>query len=347
MCCQSTQVLSLEIAGHIMPRGKQDQNSKQTKKKETSSSLQNDNATVCMPLSELKSLMKSIAAEVFDEKKGPLKSDIEEECEYQVYIQSVEIEQTFEKFQDQLKSRAETTDFKKIVEDQCSKTLSSAMQSSKEEIDALKTENMKMRRRLEKLQFNLSRKEAKIEELKLKIDEIEQSQYQKNVRIVGMPGDEGDGSDVKNIRKMAKTVLEMDVKETDIVETYRLGKVTEKKRNRDLIVKFKKKSTRDKFYSKRKNLVPKPDQINVFINEQLSEHRANIFFAARKLVKSKKLHSAWSQRGNILIRKEEGDRPKQISTHEQLRRIIGEPEIEDEFDDISLDEDLGSSDEED
>ncbi len=208
------------------------------------------------------------------------------------------------------------------------------MQSSKEEIEALKTENMKMKRRLEKLQFNLSCKEAKIQDLKLKIDEIEQNQYQKNVRIVGMPEDEGEGSDIKSIQKMAKTVLEMDVKETDIAEIYRLGKVTDKK-----------KTTRDKFYNKRKKLVPKQDQSNVFINEQLSEHRANIFFAARKLVKSKKLHSAWSQRGNILIRREEGDKPKPISTHEQLRRITGEPDIY-ETDDIWMNEDMESSDEE-
>ena len=91
--------------------------------------------------------------------------------------------------------------------------------------------------------------------------------------------------------------------------------------------------------------MPKQDQSNVFINEQLSEHRANIFFAARKLVKSKKLHSAWSQRGNILIRREEGDKPKPISTHEQLRRITGEPDIY-ETDDIWMNEDMESSDEE-
>ncbi len=151
---------------------------------------------------------------------------------------------------------------------------------------------------------------------------------------------------VKSIQKMARSVLEMDVKETDIVEAYRLGKVTDKKKYRDLIIKFKKKTTRDQFYNKRKKLVPKQDQSNVYINEQLSEHRANIFFAARKLVKSKKLHSVWSQRGNILIRKDEDDRPRQISTHEQLRRITGEPEA-DESDDILMNEDFESSGEDD
>ncbi len=64
-------------------------------------------------------------------------------------------------------------------------------------------------------------------------------------------------------------------------------------------------------------------------------------------MKSKKLHSAWSQRGNILIRREEGDKPKQISTHEQLRQITGEPDIDDLDGDILMKEDLESSAEED
>ncbi len=35
-------------------------------------------------------------------------------------------------------------------------------------------------------------------------------------------------------------------------------------------------------------------------------------------MKGKKIHSAWSQRGNILIRKSEGDQPKQIRNHQEL-----------------------------
>ncbi len=181
-----------------------------------------------------------------------------------------------------------------------------------------------MKRRLEKLQFQLSCKDVKIQELKLKIDEIEQKQYNRSVRIVGMPEEENDPSDIKNIQKMAKTVFEMEVKKSDVEESYRLGRVTEKKKNRDLIIKFKKKSIRNQFYSNRKKLVPTPDQPNVFVNEQLTEHRANLFYAARKLVKSKKIHSAWSQRGNILVRKEEGDKPRQVLTHGELAKISGD-----------------------
>ena len=97
-----------------------------------------ENNDTTLTMSELKTLMTSIANEVFEARKEKLKSEIEEECEYQVYIQSVEIEQTFEKFQKQLKSRAETTDFKKIVEEQCSNTLDSKLKSANDEIEALR-----------------------------------------------------------------------------------------------------------------------------------------------------------------------------------------------------------------
>ncbi len=56
----------------------------------------------------------------------------------------------------------------------------------------------------------------------------------------------------------------------------------------------------------------------------MTEYRANLFFAASKLVKSKELHSAWSQRGNILVRKIESDKPRQIKLHKQLEELTGE-----------------------
>ncbi len=86
-----------------------------------------------LPMSELKSLMQTIATEVFDTKKVELSEEIEDECEYKVYIQSVEIEQTFENFEEQLKSRAETMDFKKIVQEQCAKTMTAELKSAKDE----------------------------------------------------------------------------------------------------------------------------------------------------------------------------------------------------------------------
>ncbi len=276
--------------------------------------------------------MQSIATEVFDSKKEKLKTEIEDECEYQVYIQSVEIEQTFEKFKKELKRKGETTEYKKLIKEQCGESLKSCNETMRDEIksrddqiDALKKENLKMKRSLEKMQLHLSCKDAEIEGLKLKLDKVEQNQYEKNVRIVGMPEEEGKSSDLDNIQKMAKTTFAMNVEKTDIVEIYRLGKVTSKKKNRDLIVKFRKKSMREQFFNNRKKLMPSEKKRNIFINDQLTDYRANIFFTARNLVKAQKLHSAWSQRGNILVRKDDSDKPTEIRSHRELAEIIGEP----------------------
>ncbi len=166
--------------------------------------------------------MQTIATEVFDAKKEKLKTEIEDECEYQVYIQSEEIEKTFEKFKSQLKKRAETMDIKKIIKEQCKETLKveimrmkTEMDDLKDENNTLKTENKKIRRKLEELEFetksNADRKELSLnqknkgaatekplfvvqgclemhlEDLTTKTDEIEQHQLERNVRVVGLP----------------------------------------------------------------------------------------------------------------------------------------------------------------
>ncbi len=261
-----------------------------------------------------------------------LKTEIEDECEYQVYIQSVEIEQTFEKFKKELKRKGETVEYKKLIKEQCSESLKCCNETLREEmksrdgqINDMKKENMKLKRSLEKMKFHLSCKEAEIEDLKLKLDQVEQNQYERNVRIVGFPEEEAGSSDLNNIQKMAKTAFDMSVEETDIAETYRLGKLSSNKKTRDLIVKFKKKSMRDQFFNSRKKLMLSEQRRNIFINDQLTDYRANTFFAARKLVKAQKLHSAWTQRGNILVRKEESDKPTHIRSHKELAEFIGEP----------------------
>ncbi len=321
-----------------MPRGK----------KTEPATLPNDSDVVTISVCELKRMMKTIATEVFETNKGPLKEEIEEECDFKVYIQSVEIEETFEKFQEELKQKGETTAFRKIIKEQCCETMRREIQSRDALIENLQKENQRMKRSLEKQQFQLSCKDIKIEELAVKVDQIEQNQYSKNVRIVGLVEEEGDQNDVKRIQKIAKTTLGVMVKKEDLAETYRLGKVTEKKKARDLILKFKKKSIRDEFYKNRKKLMQSEEQPSIFINEQLTERRANMFFAARKLVKAKKLHSVWSQRGNILVRKEETDKPKQIRSHNELAEITGAFTEDDEITDYqAMSDQQESSDEDD
>ena len=324
-----------------MPRGKS-----------TKENPQQDTQVVSMTLSELKSIMHKIAVEVFDEKKEKLQFDIEDECEYKVYIQSVEIEQTFDKFKEELKQRGETAELKKVVKEQCietvnreNQTMKEKMQVMKEELSSVKTENKKIRRKLERLEFQLHSRTEKVEELKTKVDEIEQKQFERNVRIVGLPEDHDGESDLDTIQQLARKELHFNLNRSDVRDIYRVGKKSNKKKHRDVIIKFKQKTVRDQFYQNRKNIVQKEGEDQIYINDHLTENRANIFFAARKLVKGKKIHSAWSQRGNILIRKSEGEQPKQIRSHKELT-VFGY--MADEIEEYStLDTDLDSDEEED
>ena len=65
-----------------------------------------------------------------------------------------------------------------------------------------------------------------------------------------------------------------------------------------------------------------------YINDRLTQHRQHLLYAARKLVKSKKLFVAWAQRGNILIRKREDSRIIEVKDHADLREFTTSQEDE-------------------
>ena len=141
----------------------------------------------------------------------------------------------------------------------------------------------------------------------------------------------------------ARDTLELNLKPSDIVHLQRLGKCSEARPTRNLIVRFKKKSIRTEFYQRRKKTYVNPDpKANVYINDRVTDHRSNLLYAARRLAKSKRIHSAWTQHGNVLIRKTEADKPVEIRSHHDLA------EFREDFDpaeDISEMEEVDTSDE--
>ena len=149
------------------------------------------------------------------------------------------------------------------------------------------------------------------------LDCIKQTSRENNVRIVDMPE-----NNEKDLKKQVVDLLSIpDITEQDIQSSYRLGKPKEGKA-RDVIVKFVSKQKRDIFYSKRKSTPKGSDNKKVFINEDLTQFRSKLFFDARRLVKTKKLHSTWTQEGNVIIKLNEEDAPMAISTHQELRSKV-------------------------
>ncbi len=156
------------------------------------------------------------------------------------------------------------------------------------------------------------------------LDCIKQASRENNVRIVDMPE-----SDEKDLKKQILDLLSIpDITEEDIQSTYRLGKPKDSKA-RDVIVKFASKQKRDIFYSMRKSTPKGRDNKKVFINEDLTQFRSKLFFDARRLVKTRKLHSTWTQEGNVIIKLNEEESPVAIATHQELRSKVFGYQFED------------------
>ena len=195
-------------------------------------------------------------------------------------------------------------------------------QFKRDELADLKTENQRLLRRIERLELEGSKKSKKILELQIDLDKMEQKQYENDVQIVGLKEANNEEEDLKKILKVSRETMGCKIKKSDIKTIHRLGKKSSDK-SRDVIVQFAELSTRQKFYQNRKKTAPhKETSRNIYINDRLTNYRKGLFFSSRKLLKSKKLYAAWTQNGNVLIRKTENGIIKEVRSHEALAEYM-------------------------
>ncbi len=204
----------------------------------------------------------------------------------------------------------------------------------KEEFDSLKrnyqkdideiTKRDEMKtRQIERLQQELHLKDTKLQEMLIKVDSIEQEQYENDVQLVGLPELQEDMDDVTKVLKLANEKMGLNILESEIMDTTRLGK--RKHKPRDLLVKFKTKQLREAFYDRRKKTASsKKISQNVYINDRLTRHRKELFYSARQLFKNNKIAAAWTQQWNVLIRRKANDSPKQVFSLKDLDEFTTE-----------------------
>ncbi len=165
----------------------------------------------------------------------------------------------------------------------------------------------------------------------MKIDKIEQGQNHSSIQIVGLPESE---DDTKALVKLSKNKLGVKLKMSDIGQVTRLGKQQKTEKPRNVVVEFKSESTRNEIYKERKKLITcKDPRRNIYLNDKLTDHRQNMLYSARKLVKSRKIFAAWSQAGNVLVRKSENAKITQVHNHNDLRNIVHEEAVSNRTDD--------------
>ncbi len=148
------------------------------------------------------------------------------------------------------------------------------------------------------------------------------------VQIVGLSEPMGETDDVSGVIKLAKEKMGITVLANEITETTRLGKKSQKPR--DLLVKFKNKQAREKFYDLRKKTASSKEvNKNVYINDHLTRHRKQLFYSARQLFKRKLVVAAWTQQGNVLIRGVMNGPPIQIFSQKDLDQFRVEEILQD------------------
>ena len=187
---------------------------------------------------------------------------------------------------------------------------------------SLKNIETKCQRERSRLETTLYEKLQKVEDLNLKMDCFEQDRHKSSIQIVGLAETEDDS---KAILKLSKDKLGIKLKSADIEEVTRLGKKQKSGQPRNTVVKFTNECTRNKVYDKRRKLMTSSDpKSNIYINDRLTNHRQHVLYAARRLVKSHKLFAAWSQTGNVLVRKTENSKITQVHSHDDLRNLVME-----------------------
>ncbi len=213
------------------------------------------------------------------------------------------------------------------------KSLNEQVKKLSQDRDAQKTQN-------DKLWFEINKRAKENQDLQMKLDALEQDTKMNNVRIPNFPEVDGDKDIKSNIETMANDNLDIvDFEDSDVVRTVRLGQESNKK-PRDLIVTFSTREKRDVFLLQcKKTRVKLEDGSPLYVNEDLTTLRSKLFYDSRRLMKAKKIHGTWTQRGSIMVKITDDSKSKAIYNHEDLKNLLYEtitPSSEEENSDFEF-----------
>ena len=214
------------------------------------------------------------------------------------------------------------------VLDALAKVFESKLQPLIKSIADLQADNERKTQQISKLQADLQSASARIEAL-------DSYTRRENLLITGLPvasyaeasatgaSDAETNQAVENsVIKLCNEKLGVNISASDISTTHRLKKHRQTDAGPPItIVRFANRKTREAVYAARRNLKNNPTPI--YINEDLTKSTAELFHEARRLVKQRAIHSAWTASCAVYIRDsgEPNCRPRKISSLGELPRI--------------------------
>ena len=172
----------------------------------------------------------------------------------------------------------------------------------------------------------------KTQEIKesIKVDELEQYGRRQNLEILGVPEkeDENTNAIVLEVAKM----LDVDIMSSHISTSHRLPKKKASSRNNSgsfpIIVRFTSRDIRNQIYANRKKArfvdlknFSVSDTKNIFVNENLTPTRKQLFWKTKQEVKNNSWKYIWTHNGNIFVKKDDNANITEIKNELDLNLI--------------------------
>lgn len=172
----------------------------------------------------------------------------------------------------------------------------------KQEISGLRQTVELFRKELHDKDQKIASLENRIAILETENDNLEQYSRRNSLRITGLVESESEDIlstvlDVINVN----TKLTPPIEASDVDRIHRVGKKVPG-RSRPTLIKFATYRARKRVMDKRSSFKNSESTTPIFLNEDLTKRRAQLFWKARQLKKEKRIHDAWTYDGNILVK---------------------------------------------
>lgn len=182
------------------------------------------------------------------------------------------------------------------------------------EIKALKAENKELN--------------SKVTQLSKKVDFLERQTLDNAIQFVNIPKVEGES--LPNIIKTIAGVVNVNLSSFNFVKLFRRQEKRDGKPG-DIIMYCNTQAVKDNLIQllKEKKLVLsdigfEDNNRKVYVNEMLTSTMSEIFYNARKIKNKQNWKFLWISKGNVLLKKKEGDRVIKIESLDHLNSIGAE-----------------------
>ncbi len=171
----------------------------------------------------------------------------------------------------------------------------------------------------------IQEKDTKIQLMSTEIDELKQEQKRNSVKINGLPeaNEDFEENTAEVVSNFITTKMDIPMLKWQIESVHRVGK-KERGKNRPIVLRFLSHDKKIQVMKAKKKLrdpSARPGE-QVYINDDLTEVRANIFKTARQAVKDKKIFSTWVFGGRIFVKIKATDNPTLVKSLSGMNAIL-------------------------